>query len=113
MCVVAHWRYTTNRFSWFAPRFRSLEWNAVSALEYYTAHIGQETAMTLNIATSFPVAAETQTAERPFKEYLSRLSEATDVRRGIPLPLGTGRRQLRPVQPRCHPSPARALRAGS
>jgi hypothetical protein len=89
MCAGTHWRYTTNRFSWFAPGRRSLEWSVVSAPEYYTANMGQETAMTPNIATSFPVAAEAQTAERAFKEYLPRVSEVADVRRGIPLPLGT------------------------
>jgi isoamylase len=48
----------------------------VSALEYYTAYTGQETAMTPSIT------------ERPFKEFFAQVSEATDLRGGFPLPLG-------------------------
>ena len=48
----------------------------MSALEYYTAYTGQESAMSPNIATSFQVVAEAKSMERPPQEYLAQLVAA-------------------------------------
>jgi glycogen operon protein len=59
--------------------------NAMSALDDHGVCAGLETAT--QDAARLPIGP--RAIERPFEEYLAEVSENADVRRGIPLPLGT------------------------